>query len=210
MTFELINKDIDNWTRTQFWERDSMQSEQLCRICLWVDWRDETCEVETVMHTNSYPVELHNGVCSRFNLPQDTDFTEFPKFLREEIISILDKLHVGFDHYWNGSNWRGSFDDDVRDLQWTLEQALQGAPTHDMQYYLSLRDLYGDSGSHTIVSDLKEEGIDLSTADLDNDGVMSLAVEIVTYGDDSDYKLIGVDVEDELRNMQKELQEEQE
>lgn len=126
--FRLTNKDADKWNRAQFLERDPMQPEQLCRICLWIDWRNKTCEVVTVMHTNSYPCELHNNVCTRLDLPQDTDFTQFSKYLKEEIVPILDKLHAGFDHYYNGSNWCGRFNRDVVDLHDTLEQALQKAP----------------------------------------------------------------------------------
>jgi hypothetical protein len=206
--FTLKNKDVESWERAQFWDYDPMQRGSLCKICLWIDWRDESLEVETVMHTNSYPCDLHNNVCARFNLPEDTDFTQFPEFLQGEVLPILDELHAGFEYYYDGSNWRGRFSEDVRDLFWELEEALRGAPTHDMQYYFSLSDLYGESGSHTIVEDLKAEDIDLLTANLDDEGIMSLAIEIVTSGNDYDYKLIQVNIEDELKTLQSELREE--
>ena len=57
--------------------------------------------------------------------------------------------------------------------------------------------------------DLEAEGIDILTADLDTGGVMSLAVETVIWNEGSDYKPIDVAVEDELRDIQKELQEEE-
>jgi hypothetical protein len=209
--FELTNSNIEDWETAEFWESDPMQNNQsLCRIILYVNWEKKEANVETQMHTNSTAGEVWYGLASEFKLPEDTDFTEFPKFFKEEIQPILKRIGEGFESFWNGSNWKGSFTKDAQEQMWNLQQLLEGAnvPTHEMTYYFSLRDLYNIGGRDLIESDLKSEGIDLLTADLNNDGVMSLAVEIVTYGDGSDYKLIDVDVEEELKEIQKELIEE--
>lgn len=143
---------------------------------------------------------------------ENTDFEQFPEFFKDEVQPLLQKIGDGFESFWNGSNWKGQFTEEANETIWELQQLLEGAnvPTHDLVYYFSLRDLYNIGWSHSIESDLEAEGINLSTADLNDEGVMSLAVETVTYGDGSDFKLIDVDVEDELREIQKELQDEAE
>lgn len=207
--FELVNKDVEEWERAQFWESDPMQNNQeLCEIVLWINWENKTATVETIMKDNSIPGELYHGLASAPTIPTDTDFTRFAKYYDEKIKTILQTIGEGFEAEWNGSNWIGTFNHDEA-LNEKLDQLLCDSPTHDMIAYFSLIDSYGGS-KNRIISDLGAEGIDLKTATLDDDGIMSLAVEIVTYGDGSDYKLIDVDVEDELKDIQKELQEEEE
>lgn len=213
MNFELTNKNVEEWERAQFWESDPMQqSQSLCRIILYVYMEEKTANVDTQMKTNSTDGAVWHGLALEFRLPEDTDFTEFPEFFEEEVQPLLQKIGEGFESEWDGSNLKGRFTEEAQESIWELQQPLEGAnvPTHDMKYYFSLRDLYGESGSHTIEDDLEAEGIDLLTADLNNDGVMSLAVETVTWGDGVEYKLIDVDVEAELREIQAELQEESE
>ncbi len=210
-TFDLKNENVENWEKAEFWEYDPMLSERgICSIILYVDWESEEVTVETQLHTNGTSDRVWNILASEFSLPEDTDFTEFPAFFEDEIKPILQKIGEGFESEWDGSNWKGEFTDEANQLLWNLDQKLMEAPKHDMVYYFSLRDLYEYDGISQIKSDLKAEGIDLLTADLNDEGVMSLAVEIVTSGEDYDYKLINADVEDELREIQKELQEEEE
>jgi len=207
--FELTNKNVDDWEQAEFWEKDPMQSEDaLCDLILWVDWESKTVTVETMMRTNSTPGELYHGLASSFDLPVDTDFTRFVKFYNDHIRPKLQEIGATYESNWNGSNWIGSLD---REQEEELSEYIRtNVPEHDMCAYFSLKDLYNVGGSHSIEEDLEAEGIDLLTADLNNDGVMSLAVETVTYGNGTDYKLIDVDVEDELREIQKEIQEEAE
>lgn len=211
--FALKNKNVDEWEKAEFWEADPMQQNQsICDIILYVNWEEKTVNVETQMRTNSTAGEVWHGLASEFSLPEDTDFEQFPVFFKEDVQPLLQKIGKGFESNWNGSNWKGSFTEEAQETIWELQQLLEGAnvPSHDLIYYFSLRDLYNVGGSHSIEEDLEAEGIDLPTADLDDEGVMSLAVEAVTYGDGSDFKLINVDVEDELREVQKELLEEAE
>jgi len=211
--FALKNRDVGNWERAQFWESDPMQNNQsLCMIILYVNWEDKTANVETQMKTNSTAGEVWHGLASEFRLPEDIDFTEFPEFYKTEVQPLLQKIGEGFESFRNGSNWKGRFTEKAQEINWELRQLLEGAnvPTHDMIYYFSLRDLYDVGGSNSIKGDLEAEGINILTADLDDEGVMSLAVETVTYGDGCEYKLIDVDVEDELREIQEELKEEEE
>lgn len=211
--FALKNKNVEEWEQAEFWEADPMQqNKSICDIILYVNWEDKTANVETQMRTNSTDGAVWHGLASEFSLPEDTDFEQFPEFFKDEVQPLLQKIGDGFESFWNGSNWKGQFTEEANETIWELQQLLEGAnvPTHDLVYYFSLRDLYNVGWSHSIESDLEAEGINLSTADLNDEGVMSLAVETVTYGDGSDFKLIDVDVEDELREIQKELQDEAE
>lgn len=212
-TFALKNKDVEEWEKAQFWEADPMQqSQSLCDIILYVNWEEQTANVETQMNTNSMDGAVWNGLASEFKLPEDTDFEQFPEFFKDEVQPLLQKIGEGFSQEWNGSNWKGTFTNEVQNIFWELTQLLEGAnvPTHDICYYFSLRDLYNVGGSNSIVSDLKAEGINLKTANLDDAGIMSLAVETVTNGDGYDFKLVNVDAEAELREIQEELREEEE
>ena len=190
-----------------------MQNNQsLCDIILYVNWVDKTTNVETQIKTNSVAGEVWNRLASEFKLPEDTDFKQFPEFFKTEVQPLLQKIGEGFSQEWNGSNWKGEFTNEVQNTFWELTQLLEGAnvPTHDICYYFSLRDLYNVGGSNSIVNDLEAEGIDLKTANLDDKGIMSRVVEIVTYGDGYDFKLVNVDAEVELREIQEDLREEDE
>ena len=211
--FALKNENAEEWEKAEFWEADPMQQNQsICDIILYVNWEEKTANVETRMRTNSTAGEVWHGLASEFSLPEDTDFEQFPEFFKEEVQPLLQNIGDGFEAVWNGSNRKGEFTDEARELFWELQQLLEGAnvPKHDLTYFFSLRDSYEYGGMGQLKSDLEAEGIDILTADLNNDGVMSLAVEIVTYGDGAEYKLIDVDVESELREIQEELKEEAE
>lgn len=209
--FDLKNEGIENWEQAEFWEYDPMLAEHgICSIIMYVDWESHEVTVETQMHTNSTYMRVWNGLASEFSLPEDTDFTQFVEFYKDEIQPLIQKIGEGFESEWDGNNWKGQFSDEANELLWNVDQKLEKAPTHNMCYYFSLRDSYEYGGIRQLRSDLEAEGIDLLTADLDNDGVMSLAVETVTWNEGADYKLIDVDVEDELREIQIELKEEAE
>lgn len=211
--FDLINADVENWTAAEFWEADPMQNNQsICDIILYVNWEDKTAKVETQMRTNSTPGEVWNGIAGQFDLLDDTDFTRFPEFFKDEVQPLLQKIGEGFESVWNGSNYKGQFTEDAQEVLWELQQLLEGAnvPTHAMQYFFSLRDSYEYGGMKQLSDDLERAGIDILTANLDNEDVMSLAVETVTWNDGDEYKLIDVDVEAELKEIQEELLEEAE
>lgn len=209
--FELTNENVEDWEQAEFWEYDPMQSEQaVCDIIIYVKWEEKTATVETQMRTNSTDGAVWNGLASVFSLPVDTDFTQFAEFYKDEIQPILQKIGEGFESEWDGNNWKGRFSEEANELLRNLDQKLEGTPKHDICYYFSLRDSYEYGGISQLRLDLEAEGIDLLTADLNNDDVISLAVKTVTWNEGSDYKLIDVDVEDELREIQKELQEEAE
>lgn len=207
--FELTNENIEKWERAEFWEADPMQNtHNICDIILYVNWEKKTAKVETQMRTNSTPGEVWNGLASEYSIAEDTDFERFPEYYKEKIQPILLKIGEGFESEWDGSNWKGSFGDECEELNEKVDTLLrEDTPKHDMIYYFSLRDSYETGGMSQLKNDLEAEGIDILTADLNNDGVMSLAVETVTWGDGTDYKLIDVDVEAELREIQEELQE---
>jgi hypothetical protein len=205
--FELINEDKHTWEAAHFWEKDAMQNEAICRICLCVDWQTKTSKVETFMRTNSMRGEVYYGLCSEYPIPYDTDFTQFPDFYDTEVRPLLRQLNEGVSIEWSNSNWIGVFNCNVRHLDWDVENKLHDTPTHDLQHYFNIIDLY-DGSKSWLVSDLLADGIDLKTADLDNEVVMSLAVEKLSLGDGTDYKLIEVNIERELREIQSELQEE--
>ena len=211
--FELTNKNVETWEKAQFWESDPMQNNQsLCRIILYVNWEKKTVTVETQMKTNSTDGEVWNGLASELKLPEDTDFEEFPKFFNEEVKPLLQKIGSGYESSWNGSNWKGRLTEEAHGIGWELQQLLDGAnvPTHDMVYYFSLRDSYECGGMAQLKDNLKSEGVDILTADLSDKEIMEKAVNAVTWDEGSDYKLIDVDVEEELREIQEELQEEEE
>jgi len=208
--FALKNKNVENWEKAEFWEIDPMQNNQsLCDIIIYVDWKEQTANVETQMKTNSMNGAVWNGLASEFELPEDTDFVQFPEFYKDEVQPLLQKIGDGFSKEWDGSNWKGRFSDECEELNEIVDTILrENTPKHDMIYYFSLRDSYDVGGISQLKNDLDAEGIDIITANLDDEGVMSLAVETVTYGDGCDYKLINVDAEAELREIQEELREE--
>lgn len=208
--FDLTNENVDSWEKAEFWEYDPMLTEHgICSIILYIDWESKKVTVETQMHTNSTSMRVWNGLASDFSLPEDTDFEQFAEFYRDEIQPILQKIGEGFESEWDGSNWKGRFSEEAHSLLWSLDQKLEESPKHDMCYYLSLRDSYEYGGISQLKSDLETDGIDILTADLDNKEIMETAVNAVTWNDGSEYKLIDVDVEVELREIQKELQEEE-
>lgn len=206
--FALTNESPEEWSKTEFMELDSMNHNQsLCDVVLYVDWEDRTAHVGTHMQNTGTPMSVWNGMASEFDIPEDTDFSRFLKQFNEEIRPILKQLGDAFDPYWNGSDWKGDFVMDqgkYRELTDNIVELLSGFFTHDMCWYTSLIDLYGGDRNQ-LLFDLKSDGIDLLTANLDDKEVMKKAVEAVTYGDGSDYILLGVDAKDELRGLQKDV-----
>jgi hypothetical protein len=203
--FNLTNADIDTWEKAQFWELDPMQNNQnLCKICLWVNWEDKIVTIETVMNDNSVPGELWHGLCSRYKMADDTDFTEFAGFFSREIQPMLQKLGEGYKSEHDGHNWKGHLNDG--ELVFEISEKLETAPKHDMIYFIGLLDLYGSV--RIIVRELKDVGIDIYTADFNDDEVVKKATEALTSFDGIDYKLLNTDVQEELKTLQKELNEE--
>lgn len=210
--FALTNEKPEDWEKAQFWESDPMQNNQsLQGIYLYVDWEQRTADVETVMQTNSTPGRVWHGLDGMYKLPEDTDFSEFPEFFRDEVQPMLQKIGAGFEAEWDGSNWKGRFTEEAHDMLWDLDQLLQRALTHDMQYFFSLRDLYEYGGVEQMKQDLKEyDGIDLLTADLDNEEIQEKVIETLTGDDGVVYKLIQVDIIEELKEIQEAIKEEEE
>ena len=225
--FDLTNKDVEYWEKAEFWESDPMQQNQsLCSIILYVDWESEDVTVETQMRTNSTSMRVWNGLAYEYGLPVDTDFKEFHKYYKEHIQPILQEMSKYFESHWDGSNWKGKFkfiefkgDADEyfnyhlnteKEYEYVqkMEDVLFNVPTHDMMYYFSLRDLYEYGGMRQLADDLKREGIDIYTADLNDNAIMQRAVNTVTWNEGYEYKLIDVDVKDELKEIQEELREE--
>jgi len=167
--FGLINKNVDDWTATQFWEADPMNNNghSLCRICLYVDWESKEVKIETVMDTNSTPSKIWHGLASRYNLPEDTDFTRFKEFYDDEIKPIIQKAGEGFEAEWDGSNWKGNFTTESEELLWNLDfEKLREAPTHDYLYSFDVLGAF--EGKQHLSEYLENDGIDLLTADLDD------------------------------------------
>jgi hypothetical protein len=208
--FELTNENIENWEKAEFWESDPMQdNSELCSIILYVNWEKKTATVETQMDTNTIDGAVWNGLASEYSIAEDTDFKQFPEFYKEKIQPLLQKIGEGFESEWDGSNWKGKFNDECGELNEKVDTLLrEDTPKHDMIYYFSLRDSYETGGMSQLVDDLKSEGVDILTADLSDKDVMEKAVNAVTWNEGSDYKLVDVDVEDELKDIQRELQEE--
>lgn len=226
-SFDLVNENIDDWETAEFWVSDPMQQNQsLCSIILYVRWKSQEVYVDIRMQTNSTSMEVWNGLSYEYRLPVDTNFKEFSKYYKENIKPVLQEMGKHFESYWNGSNWKGKFKfvefKDEEDEYFNshleveaeyeynqkMEDILFNVPTHDMVYYFSLRDSYEYGGIGQIIDDLKSEKIDIYTADLNNEEIMKRAVYAVTWNDGSDYKLINVDVENELKEIQEELKEE--
>jgi hypothetical protein len=207
--FELNNKDVENWEQAQFWESDPMQNNQsLCDIILYINWEQKTANVETQMRTNSTAGEVWHGLAGEYSLPVDTDFTEFTKFYKDEIKPLLQKIGEGFESYWNGSNWKGSFSEDAHALLWDLQEKLNGAPTHDLIYSFDI--LGSFEGKHHLVEYLGHDGIDFLKANLEDDDELQEIIDSIESGavvivnmDKNDYK-------NELIDIQRDLQEEDE
>ena len=181
MTFNLSNTDIESWTATQFWEIDPMQNEhEICRICIYVDWEAKTAEIETVMNTNSMPGRIWHGLASRYNLPEDTDFSKFQKFYEEKIRPGIRELETHFLVMWDGSNRRGYFPIVAREFVCAVNDAILDVPTHDYHYAFSLEDEFG-SGEN-LVNYLNLDDIDLLRADLDNEETLTKIITSIEDG----------------------------
>lgn len=197
--FDLTNEGIEELETAEFWEADPMQQNQaLCSIILYVDWESEKVTVETQMKTNSTSMSVWNGLAYEYGLPSDTDFTEFYKYYKENIQPILQEMGKYFESYWNGSNWKGKFNfvefKDEEDEYFNshlntekeyeydqkMENAINNIPTHEMVYYFSLRDSYEYGGMKQLVDNLKREGIDIYTADFNDEEILKKAVNVVT------------------------------
>ena len=208
--FELTNKNVDEWTATQFWEADPMQNGQsLSRICLYVDWESKEVEVETVMNTNSTPGRIWHGLASRYDLPEDTDFTRFAEFYNEQIKPILQKASEGFEVEWDGSNWKGHFTEEAQEILWNLEsENLSEAPTHE--YIYSFDVLGAFEGKQHLVEYLENDGIDFLKADLDDEETFSGIIDSIESGDVVILDMDSNDYKKELKWIQEELIEEAE
>jgi len=208
--FELTNKNVDEWTATQFWEADPMQNGQsLCSICLYVDWELKEVEVETVMNTNSTPERIWHGLASRYNLPEDTDFTRFAEFYNEEIRPILQKASEGFESEWDGSNLKGHFTKEAQEILWNLEsEKLSDAPTHEFTYSFDV--LGSFEGKQHLAEYLENDGIDFLKADLENEETLSGIIESIESGDVVVLNMGRNDYKTELEWIQEELIEEAE
>lgn len=212
--FDLTNENIDKWTSTQFWEKDPTQSEELCKICLWVNWRNKTATIETVINDNSTPGDIFYGTCGRYKLQEDTDFAEFSEFFKDEIQPLLQKIGETYKEEWDGSNWYGYKEEFKGEDDYSInriEEKLERVPTHDMECYFGLYGLFDTSNiEEAIVEALKEEDIDLVTADLNDENVMEQILDIVLSGNGDNYTLLmsNEDVESEIRDLQKKLREE--
>lgn len=208
--FELTNKNVDEWTATQFWEADPMQNGQsLSRICLYVDWESKEVEVETVMNTNSTPGRIWHGLASRYDLPEDTDFTRFAEFYNEQIKPILQKASEGFEVEWDGSNWKGHFTEEAQEILWNLEsENLSEAPTHE--YIYSFDVLGAFEGKQHLVEYLENDGIDFLKADLDDEETFSGIIDSIESGDVVILDMDRNDYKNELEWIQEELIEEAE
>lgn len=207
--FELSNKDVENWTATQFWEADPMNNNgnALCSICLYVDWEKKEAEVETIMNTNSTPGRIWHGLASRYKLPEDTDFTQFESFYNEDILPIIQKASEGFESEWDGSNYKGRFSEEAHDLLLDIDEKLHGAPTHDYQYSFDVLGTFGESKGE-LVDYLKRDGIDLLKANLDNVKVLQEIIDSIESGDVVILNMDSRDYKKELTWIQEELREE--
>lgn len=210
--FALINKDQENWTQTEFVEYD-VDKFKFKTICLWVDWRDKTTMVD-VQICDCF--ELMYDVCSTFEIPIDTDFEEFPSFFAETIQPILQKIGAGWDYYYENSNMHGKFTADAIKTIEKLEIILGNdgnihcdVPTHDIEMFVTVDELYNFDwrGRAGILEDLKENGFDLFTADLNDKETIDKAVNILTSGDGVDYVIIG-SVDDEVKDILRDIKDE--
>jgi hypothetical protein len=206
--FALKNENVENWTATQFWEADPVQNNQsLQRICLYVDWESKEVEVETVMNTNSTPGRIWHGLASRYNLPEDSDFSRFKEFYDEEIKPILIKASEGFESNWNGSNWKGEFTEEAQEELWNIEQTLRGTPKHDYYYYFDVLGAF--EGKQHLAEYLENDGIDFLKADLENEETLSKIIESIESGDVVMLNMGSNDYKKELSWIQEELREEE-
>lgn len=208
--FELTNKNVDEWTATQFWEADPMQNEQsLSRICLYVDWESKEVEVETVMNTNSTPGRIWHGLASRYDLPEDTDFTRFAEFYNEEIKPILLKASEGFESEWDGSNWKGHFTEEAQEILWNLDsEKFWEAPQHEYIYSFDILGAF--EGKQHLFEYLENDGIDFLKVDLGNEETLSGIIESIESGDVVILNMDRNDYKKELKWIQEELIEEAE
>jgi len=206
--FELTNSNINEWTATQFWEADPMQNNQsLQDICIYVNWESKEATIETVMNTNSTPGEIWNGLAAHYYLPDDTDFTRFYKYYNENIKPIFIKMWAKFEAYWNGSNWKGRFTEDMYNIEQELEDILLNVPSHNYIYSFDVMGSF--EGKQHLLEYLRDDGIDFLSANLENEEEL---IKIINSIESGDVIILNMDMGDykkELMWIQEELKEDE-
>lgn len=174
-------------------------------IILWVDWEQERVDIYTKTQNSGCSDREQNRLATEFILPDNTDFSEFPVYYRDEIKPVLEKLSESFEVVYDGNRYVGEFDyDTYDDLFRELDNILENAPTHSIQWI-------GDTSTReyfeNIPKILESAGIDIMTADFDDYETLNNAINALEAVMDSDVVLFGVDYEADLKKLQEKLQE---
>jgi len=141
-------------------------------IYLWIDWETE----EITAGTRNYqiggtPMREWHGLVSAYRLPWNVDARELQEWVQNEIIPVVIEIEAGFESYWDGSNWKGRFSENVdSDLSYIIETT---CPTHEgglwdvSSWFESYPDITADSTDEEIQEIANDE-----VRDAENNGII--------------------------------------
>lgn len=183
MSFELVNKDAESWTKDQFVESDPYRQETRANIVLLVDWEAQDAIVETEYASGSTTMRQWNHLDQTFNLPENLDATLFVDYYNTTIKPLLEARGEYFESYWNGHNIVGRFTDISEDdaniyrFDSDISEACDNAPEFDEQVYWDIDESFQCTPE---IIDFLKPAIDFMSCNLDDDKIVSSIVGELT------------------------------
>lgn len=102
-------------------------------IVLIVDWTAATVDVSTRDFTAGTPGRVWHGLVSHYLVPANVDATELHDDV-DWLLPKLDAIREGYEEVWDGSNFKGRFTEEARELDEAFECSLGDAfSTYDYE-----------------------------------------------------------------------------
>lgn len=170
MTNNFSLNGANDWGAIEFWSPDSSQGyEVMCNIYLGIDYLNRTAQIVACELRDDLPSEEGYQVVSWSLVPEDTDFSLFGKFYAKEILPMLQSLPADTNP-------------DTYDLAEEIEYLCEHAPKHTLKYAIDVRSAYDDD-LDMLAQALTDDGIDILTADLENEGILTRIINVIEMGD---------------------------
>jgi hypothetical protein len=151
---------------TDLVEEDPYNNNQQCGIFLYIDWENETVDVETHYRDGTTPFAVYHNRATQIKLPHNIDAQEIRSNINE-LLPILNKISDGFDTEWNGHNWIGKFTEKSEEKLNNLIYEIEEYPSK----YFNTNDNIGLWGAN----DWFVDKIDEITASATNNEIVELA-----------------------------------
>jgi len=195
MVFE--NK-INFSNATGLLEENPMNLGHQAPIYLFIDWENETVDAYTYCD-NSTPGDVYHGKRSMIRLPGEVNAA----LMREDVdklLPMIEKIFAGYESKWNGSNWKGTFNEESMDLIGKLIYDIEEGD------YFSTIDYWG--GLYDVHDYFVDRPEGLTAASTDEE-IEKIAEESIQNALGDDIKIIGGNgrVIEHLKQLREELSE---